>query len=59
MGISKEQAKKAEALPYGENETTRSLQLEVRRLTEKLSKFGRQRQAEEGKKCNKVSSCQV
>ena len=43
LGISQEQAKrKADSLPDGESETTRALQLEVRRLTDKLGKLGAQ-----------------
>ena len=54
LGISQEQAKrKADALPDGESETTRALQSEVRRLTDKLGKVGFQRQGDEGKNCNK------
>ena len=41
LGISQEQAKKkADSLPDGESETTRALQMQVRKLSEKLSKFG-------------------
>ena len=37
LGIRQEQAKKkADDLPHGEGETSRALQSEVRRLTEKL-----------------------
>ena len=49
LGISQEQAKrKADALPDVESETTRALQLEVRRLTDKLGKLGAQHQGHEG-----------
>ena len=40
-------------MPDGESETTRALQTEVRKLTEKLNKVGFQHQGEEEKKCNK------
>ena len=52
LGISQEQAKKkADALPDGESETAKTLQSEVRRLSDKLSKVEAQHQAEEGKMC--------
>ena len=57
MGISQEQAwKKSDFLPDGESETTRVLQTEVRKLTEKLSRVGDKRQAEDEKKQTVLSS---
>ena len=60
LGISQELAKrKADTLPDGESETARALQMEVRRLSDKLSKLGAKTPGRGGEDMPLVSSRQV